>query len=1575
MRAFARVMAERAGWTVAGAFDDEREAIAAARGADALVLLLDARCLLDPQRGAPSSFGGLESGTSFRVHAARPTGELASGRPAGLIAADGASLAQAAEGRRPAGMAIGTWCAGLEVLPTPPLATGAQRLTAWMPIKGASGYGVGSRNLALGMRRAGVDVAVPYFWNDEPSFELPPDESALIQSMHKPARKHDPAIIYRPATAIQNSGPYFDAYRSTVIGGPMIGYTMFETDDIPARWYGALERCEAVWVPSTGGKEIFVRAGIRESRVSVVPIGIDVGRYDPDGPAYTLGATRKTVFLSVFEWSQRKAPDVLLAAWARAFGPDDDVVLYLRTGSQNVDATARVAETLARLDIDVRRCAPIVVISPVSEADWAGLYRSADAFVLPSRGEGFCIPYLEAMAAGVPLIGTSFGGSSDLLDDATGFPIAARFGPTDADLCARIPLYRGQRWLEPDVDATAAAMRSVVRAPGDATERAAQALLRAHRTFDRDVVGALAARKLAEVPARSPGSSRARFTVLGPATAGGGAGEATRSLLRVAEAAGAAVAMPAARMNVEVTLDAYDEDRIAGAHDHEPASTVVQVGLGPGATHAIRYVYEIPTKDEELRVLESATSVWVTSDEHLRAFNQAGVPAERLRVVPLAIDVHRSGPDSPRYSSDANITRFLIPVELASTVWEDAVSAFYDALAGTPSIELTLMLLDPPSAERDAQFNERLMRRIAGRTIRLAPTAYNVPPDELQATAVFNTYDAVVACPGIGWLRSALLDSLGVARIGPDAESFKLIVSDPDLRRRLGRERRRLAITHAGAEAAAPDLLDALDERASVDNRAISSTEELLIVVVGADEVLGRRTAAFALANAHLNASVRIARELDAGIVTSARQRYIARIPAGLWVGDAWDRSLIAELRPRFDIDAVAAVHCDNPMFGADISRQMRDHAQRLRVAYFVLLQADLPVGEILENAPRDTVVIARSERWRRDPKRTYVVPRVVVGPDDPDAPLPDDVDLDAITGAIAPVEPATKMSAPSRTRLLWRGDFLPNHSIAVVNRKLAQAMVALDTLEIIPQGEPVPQVEETLGLIPCRLEDLAPADHLVTIKHQWPPQYLRPKSGYSVHIQPYEYGAIPNKWLEQTLRLADDVWCYTNYVRNLYIEAGLPESRAHVVPLGFDPAVFHPGVAPYDIGSESRFIFLFVGGTIWRKGIDILLDAYLSAFTPADDVALIVKSFGNTSFYANQNESQRIAELASRTDIAMIRHTDGNMSDPGMAALYRRANALVLPYRGEGFGLPVLEAMACGTPAIVSAGGATDDFVNDAIGYRIPAERLDHGTFFAGEEHRLPGWTLEVAPAVLAKYMRYAFENRAELKTRGEQAARFVHDRFTWAHAAQKAVARVDVLLEREPISRAGDYETFTAYGARLFSPHDEDGMLMELFARLRVTSPYFVEFCGGAGAACTSIVLARAFGWPGLLIESDVTHYAALGQTAATLPNARTLQANIVTGRDVATVLAENGVSTGFDLFALSAGTAAVILPAVTTAYRPRVMVLRQEPGDLGLTAIVAEIRTSYAFLGLDASGSSAFFVRRDLHQLTDFPELAAE
>jgi hypothetical protein len=97
--------------------------------------------------------------------------------------------------------------------------------------------------------------------------------------------------------------------------------------------------------------------------------------------------------------------------------------------------------------------------------------------------------------------------------------------------------------------------------------------------------------------------------------------------------------------------------------------------------------------------------------------------------------------------------------------------------------------------------------------------------------------------------------------------------------------------------------------------------------------------------------------------------------------------------------------------------------------------------------------------------------------------------------------------------------------------------------------------------------------------------------------VQPWEYGSIPKGWLE-ALGQVDEVWAYTEYVRDCYLAAGVPAERVHVVPLGVDCERFSPQAPPLPLPTKKRFKFLFVGGTIHRKGIDVLLEAYARTFT-----------------------------------------------------------------------------------------------------------------------------------------------------------------------------------------------------------------------------------------------------------------------------------------------------------------------------------------------------------------------------------------
>jgi glycosyltransferase involved in cell wall biosynthesis len=135
------------------------------------------------------------------------------------------------------------------------------------------------------------------------------------------------------------------------------------------------------------------------------------------------------------------------------------------------------------------------------------------------------------------------------------------------------------------------------------------------------------------------------------------------------------------------------------------------------------------------------------------------------------------------------------------------------------------------------------------------------------------------------------------------------------------------------------------------------------------------------------------------------------------------------------------------------------------------------------------------------------------------------------------------------------------------------------------------------------------------------------------------------------------------------------------------------------------------------------------------------------------------------------------------LAGIYTAADCLVQPYRGEGFCLPALEAMACGVPVMVTNGGPTDDFVDDTVGWRLPAQKQPFGDGRIGPWECVgPTWMWEVSPHDLARQMRHVFNHPEEAKRKGAAARQRVEQGWTWGHAAQAARARIEALRKRPP-------------------------------------------------------------------------------------------------------------------------------------------------------------------------------------------------
>lgn len=527
-------------------------------------------------------------------------------------------------------------------------------------------------------------------------------------------------------------------------------------------------------------------------------------------------------------------------------------------------------------------------------------------------------------------------------------------------------------------------------------------------------------------------------------------------------------------------------------------------------------------------------------------------------------------------------------------------------------------------------------------------------------------------------------------------------------------------------------------------------------------------------------------------------------------------------------------------------------------------------------------------------------------------------------------------------------GDFLVESSLARVNRGLFGALARRPEIDLGILPEPTAALlagsRDDALLQALRLKRFLPEPE-VSIRHRWPAVFPRTSRSAYVHMQPWEFGSLPKTWAEQIAVVADDVWCYSRYVADIYLRAGVSAERVHVVPLGYDPEIYRPGPPPRSATLRDRCAFLYVGDTIARKGVDVVVNAYIGAFRASDHVVLIVKDFGMKEPGADTRLRDHVVALTGRRDIPPVLYIDTFYTDAAMADLFRAATALVSPYRGEGFGLPILEAMACGVATIATRGGASDDFTTAETTIHIDATPVKLGREYGGFDLVDEAFLLEPSEQQVGAAMRRLYEHPGDAQKMGAKAAEHARN-FTWERSAEAALARLQALAKARPL--AADCREpssgINMFELRIASRGGEDGVLLELFRRLGAEDPYFVECVAPGESPSISIYLSRSLGWRGVVLEGDTGVYA-----------------------DFAARLRRAGVPDEFELLALSHDAD----PAWSRlgGHRPKVIVTAGSNAPLALAS-----SHGYTSIGTESGGTSTFFVRDDLLERSRFPAAAA-
>ncbi len=397
--------------------------------------------------------------------------------------------------------------------------------------------------------------------------------------------------------------------------------------------------------------------------------------------------------------------------------------------------------------------------------------------------------------------------------------------------------------------------------------------------------------------------------------------------------------------------------------------------------------------------------------------------------------------------------------------------------------------------------------------------------------------------------------------------------------------------------------------------------------------------------------------------------------------------------------------------------------------------------------------------------------------------------------------EPEAAKTAPEpdcekELNVVWEGSQFVYHSLALINREQCSNLIDSGVVEltIVPYEQdnfsPMGNAKyERLLEYDIRTK-IQPTEEIrslpyVWIRHQWPPKKDEPRGAKWIINQPWEFSQLRKDFVD-LFNQADEVWTPSNFTKQAMLDSGVAFDKVHVIPNGIDPALFTPSGKRLNIPTTKRFKILYVGGTIYRKGIDILLTAYAKMFTRKDDVCLVIKDMGGETFYKGMTAKDYIKQMQENPDAPEVCYLDENVSEQEMAALYRACDIFASPYRGEGFSLPTLEAMASGLPVVVTAGGATDDFVTDECGWRIPSTKKSVGETVDGYEMAGETFMLEPDGDELGNVLKNAYQSPSDLVIKGIRAARIARTQWTWRRATMKVLERLDALYAKNMAEKA---------------------------------------------------------------------------------------------------------------------------------------------------------------------------------------------
>ncbi|MGB1237121.1 MAG: glycosyltransferase [Pseudomonadales bacterium] len=396
--------------------------------------------------------------------------------------------------------------------------------------------------------------------------------------------------------------------------------------------------------------------------------------------------------------------------------------------------------------------------------------------------------------------------------------------------------------------------------------------------------------------------------------------------------------------------------------------------------------------------------------------------------------------------------------------------------------------------------------------------------------------------------------------------------------------------------------------------------------------------------------------------------------------------------------------------------------------------------------------------------------------------------------------------AAAKGLRFRLEGPFDSSYSLALVNRELSRAFnkllpgeIGLYSTEGGGDFAPNPQFLADNPDIAAMAEQgqlTQPVD--VALRLLYPPRVSAMQGKYNgLGSFGWEESYLPAEYIDnfnQHLHFATTV---SRYVSRTLVDNGVTcpvfaigNGADHILQVAPDHDLL-PALP------QDTLRLLHISSCFPRKGVAPMLEAYGRAFSSTDKVCLIIKTFANPHHNIEQEIKDWAAALTQPPQVILI---NKDLPDSAIRALYQAGDVLIAPSKGEGFGLPMAEAMLHDLPVITTGYSGQLDFCTEQNSWLIDYQ------FARAQSHISEGTSVWVEPCpqhlselMSAFYQAYSAGELAAFSAAKVAAGReLIQREYSWQAVAKRSIAAMQQLPELPLLTPEPKFAMITTWNSK---------------------------------------------------------------------------------------------------------------------------------------------------------------------------------